>query len=242
MTVTSADISLSASHSSKQTYKREESLLAGFVNGGEGFSEETISSGRRITRTQEQSEAFSGATLLDQFQGGQNLGRLEGARTEYLSSLRALQANFSAETINISEATLPPSMAESHAVESSVPSDTTLSAKDRARIELIVTLVEEPTGKRIKVIDPNEFLARQPVDTQLDPLTPPPVEGAPQDSQQGEALPAFGLRYSYRETYSESETTTFSAQGLINTSDGAEVSVDLSVTMSRSFSGARQER
>ena len=34
MTVTSADISLSASHSSKQTYKREESLLAGFTEAG----------------------------------------------------------------------------------------------------------------------------------------------------------------------------------------------------------------
>jgi hypothetical protein len=243
MTVTSADISLSATHSSKQTYRREETLLAGFANRGEGFSEDTVTSGRRITRIEEQSEAFSDETLLDRFQSGQNLTRLEDTQTQYLSSLRALQAEFSAETISVSEATLLPSMAETDAVESIVPSDFMLSAKDRARIELIVTIVEELTGKRIQVTDPEEFLESRTVDTQLDPLTPPPSEVAPKDpdAQEVEAVPSFGLRYSYQETYSESETTTFSAQGLSNTSDGAEVSVDISVTMSRSFTAEISE-
>ena len=121
MTVTGADISLSASHTAKQTYRREESLLVGFVSGEEGFSEETIDSGRRITRVQEQSEAFSGDTLLDRFQRGDNLTATADTRTEYLSSLRALQADFTAEARAVSDSTLLPSAASgSDAVESVV--------------------------------------------------------------------------------------------------------------------------
>lgn len=250
MTVTGADITMSASHTAKQTYRREESLLVGFSSGDEGFSAETVSNGRQISRTQEQAEAFSDDSLLDQFQRGENLSALEDTQTEYLSSLRALQAEFSADAVSmpstsdlIRSNTLLPSPAEGDAVESVVPSDLTLSAKDRARIELIVSVVEEMTGKRIEVQDPEQFLERRSVDAQLDPLVPPtdvPVptvvpEGAP------EAQDAFGLRYSYQETYSESETTTFSAQGVVNTADGQEVSIDVSVTMSRSFSAEVSE-
>ena len=244
MTVTGADISLSASHTAKQIYKREESLLVGFVSGDEGFSEETVQSGRRITCTQEQAEAFSDDSLLDRFQRGEHVNALEDARTEYLSSLRALQADFSAEAKVVSDSTLLPSMA-SDAVESVVPSDTQMTAKDRARIELIVTIVEELTGKRIEVADPDEFLERRTVDTQLDPLTPH-IASQPQadqpEAQQKTAAAAFGLRYSYEETYTETETTTFNAQGVVNTSDGQEVSIDISVTMSREFSAQVSER
>jgi hypothetical protein len=241
MTVTGADISLSATHTSRQTYKREESLLVGFVSGDEGFSEDTVRNGRRITRVQEQSDALSDDTLLDQFQRGENPNLSDGTRIEYLSSLRALQAEFSAEVTNVSLSTLLPSMVDSEAVESIVPSDFSLSAKDRARIELIVTIVEKLTGKRIQVTDPEEFLDRRTVDTQFDPLTPPPTDQVQTEEGQSEASSAFGLRYSYQESYSESETTTFSATGLIQTADGEEVSVDLSVTMSRSFSAEISE-
>jgi hypothetical protein len=267
MTVTDAGISLSATHTAKQTYKREESLLVGFVSGGEGFSEENLSSGRRITRSQEQAEAFSDDSLLDRFQRGDNVNALTDTRTEYLSSLRALQAEFSAEAKTVSDSvrhagaqlegsplagtslagTLLPSAADTNAVESVVPSDVTLSAKDRARIELIVTIVEELTGKRIEVTDPQEFLDSRTVDTQLDPLTPhtaavaPSQETTPESAPAPESGPVFGLRYSYQESYSESETTTFSAQGTVNTADGQEVSIDVSVTMSRSFSAEISE-
>ena len=232
----SADISLSTSHSSNQTYRREEALLAGFVSVDEGFSDDSVTSGRRITRVQEQSEAFSDEILLDRFKSGENFSRLEDTQTQCMSSLRALQADFSAEAKSVSEATLLPSMVESDAVESIVPSDITLSAKDRAWIELIVTIVEELTGKRIRVTDPEEFLESRTVDTQLDPLTPPPTKAATADVPSEENLPAFTLPYPYQEFYSKSETTTFSAQGQINKYDGTRVSIDISITMSRLFS------
>ncbi len=154
MIVTGAGISLPASHTAKQTYRREESLIAGLASGDEGFSEETISSGHKITRIQEQTEAFSGDIMLDRFQRDENMGALEDTRTEYLSSLRALRAEFSVEAKSVSDSTLLSSMAESEAVESIVPSDYTFSARDRARIELILTIVEELTGKWIEIADP----------------------------------------------------------------------------------------
>ena len=271
MTVTGADISLSATHTASQTYRREESLLVGFVSGEDGFSEETVDGGRLITRNSEQSEAFSDDSLLDRFQRGENLNTLSDARTEYLSSLRALQADFSAEIASVSQAMsiapdtltalqgpqasalgiqssnlggLLPTAAEDSAVESVIPSDLTLSTKDRARIELIVTIVEELTGKRIEVTDPEQFLERRTVDSQLDPRSLPQeyaTSAEPASDAQATAVEAFGLRYSYQETYSESETTTFSAQGVVNTADGQEVSIDVSVTMSRSFTAEVSE-
>ena len=225
MNVTSAGISLFASHFSNQTYRREETLLAGLAGGGEKLSGGSVISGRRITRVQEQSEAFSDEILLDRFQIGQ-----------YLPSLCSLQGDFSAEAKSVSEATLLPSMAGSDAVESIVASDVTLPVKDRAWIELILTIVEELTGKQTQVTDPEEFLESRIVDGQLDPLTPLLTKAATADAPLEENLPAFGLRYSYEESYLESETTTFSAQGQINTYDGARVSVDISITMSRLFS------
>ncbi len=241
MTVTGADISLSASHTSKQTYKREESLLVGFTKGDEGFSADTVSNGRRITRAQEQAEAFSDDSLLDQFQRGENFNTSDGTRIEYLSAFRALQAEFSNRITSISTSALLPSMAKTEAVESTVPVDISLSAKDRARIELIVTLVEKLTGKRIRMSDPDEFLERRTADSQLDPFTSPLTQVNEPASEQAENVSAFGLRYSYKESYSESETTTFSATGLIRTADGEEISIDISVTMSRSFSAEISE-
>ena len=93
MTVTGADISLSEINEFSTTYRRKESLLVGFSTSDE-YSEETIQSGRTVTRTQGQGDAFSGETLLDRFQQGQNLNALPDTQTEYLSSLRDFQADF----------------------------------------------------------------------------------------------------------------------------------------------------
>ncbi|MCH2664484.1 hypothetical protein MK139_09070 [bacterium] len=50
MTVTGADISLSETNEFSTTYRRKESLLVGFSTSDE-YSEETIQSGRTVTRT-----------------------------------------------------------------------------------------------------------------------------------------------------------------------------------------------
>lgn len=45
-----------------------------------------------------------------------------------------------------------------------------------------------------------------------------------------------GFAYDFSATYAESETTTFSASGMIRTADGAEIRFDLGFAMSRSYS------
>lgn len=45
----------------------------------------------------------------------------------------------------------------------------------------------------------------------------------------------FGLTYDYSRTYRETEAVSYSAQGVIKTSDGKEISFDLNMNMSRSY-------
>jgi hypothetical protein len=92
---------------------------------------------------------------------------------------------------------------------------------------LIKLLVERMTGRKIHLVKPGDF------NRTIDPVEPPPTE-APQP---GNANPAqgWGLVYDYYSSYQESESLTFSTQGLVRTADGQEIQVDLSLNMSREF-------
>jgi hypothetical protein len=46
----------------------------------------------------------------------------------------------------------------------------------------------------------------------------------------------YGLAYDYHESYQETESTTFSAGGVINTKDGRQISFTLDLAMQREFS------
>jgi hypothetical protein len=47
--------------------------------------------------------------------------------------------------------------------------------------------------------------------------------------------PGYGLAYERHESYAEAETTTFSAQGKVQTADGREIGFTLNLSMSRSY-------
>jgi hypothetical protein len=59
------------------------------------------------------------------------------------------------------------------------------------------------------------------------------AEAAAAPTQNGPA--GWGLEYHYEESYFESETTAFSASGLIRTADGQEIQFNLQLEMSRQF-------
>lgn len=83
---------------------------------------------------------------------------------------------------------------------------------------LLILLIESITGRpvqRLNLRDLGEAAAGAPV-------------------QQAPSGPGFA--YDFSSTYSESETTTFSASGMIRTTDGAEISFELGFSMSRSYS------
>ena len=50
-----------------------------------------------------------------------------------------------------------------------------------------------------------------------------------------DSVPSFGGQYTSEFYYSEQETTSFSTEGTVQTSDGREISFQVDVTMSRSF-------
>ncbi|MCV2216974.1 hypothetical protein [Thauera sp. Sel9] len=85
-------------------------------------------------------------------------------------------------------------------------------------MSLLIQLIEAITGRpvpRLNLRDLGQAAAEAPVQQQ--PSGP-------------------GFAYDLSSTYAESETTTFSASGMIRTADGAEISFELGFSMSRSYS------
>jgi hypothetical protein len=83
--------------------------------------------------------------------------------------------------------------------------------KNNPRLSLIRAAVEMLTGRKIRVYD------------------------SPLESPAGAAANDYGLTYERHESYFESESTTFSAQGTVRTADGREIDFTLDLSMSRSF-------
>jgi hypothetical protein len=96
-------------------------------------------------------------------------------------------------------------------------------------LRIFAMLVERLTGRKIDVTVPtgavsadgNAALAQNPDAT------------APEIAQAD--LQGFGLAYDYHESYSETETMSFSADGVIRTEDGREIDFSARLNMSRQF-------
>ncbi len=93
------------------------------------------------------------------------------------------------------------------------------------RIGLVESLVKMLTGKEVKIVPLS--LGDQDGTT----------KGAPEEVQraEGEQKAGWGLVYDFKETYSESETLSWNAEGSIQTIDGDTISFRLSFSLSRSF-------
>jgi hypothetical protein len=99
---------------------------------------------------------------------------------------------------------------------------------------LVRLLTELITGKKIKItsiapkndgIDPQKAAelnqAINVTNAQAQPQAPPRT--------------GFGLEYDSRETYTEAESTDFSAQGMVRTADGKQIQFNLQLSMERAF-------
>lgn len=96
-------------------------------------------------------------------------------------------------------------------------------------LRIFAMLVERLTGRKIEVTLPTEAA---PADGDIAASQPPgeTVSETAQGSLQG-----FGLAYDYHESYSETETTSFSAAGVIRTEDGRVIDFTAQLNMSRQF-------
>lgn len=92
------------------------------------------------------------------------------------------------------------------------------------RLELIKTLIEKMTGKKIRVYNLKDGHCTDPL-----PEECTKAKEQPQENQRS----GWGIEYDLHESSYEFESTTFEAKGVIKTADGKEISFDLGLIMER---------
>lgn len=118
--------------------------------------------------------------------------------------------------------------------------DLELSAEDKARIEMIVAMIERISGKKITLVDPEKALKKAyetpDVDT-LSAVQAMKAQATPQETTEADVQPTRmrEVRYHLEESYYEAEATTFEATGVVKTADGQEINFGVSLSMSREF-------
>lgn len=96
-------------------------------------------------------------------------------------------------------------------------------------LRLIKLVVEMLTGTKIKLHSSADLAAVSSAEL------PPAVTEAAASTDQSVRRAGFGIEYESHRVHSESEQTSFHAQGVIRTKDGKEISFELALEMQRSF-------
>lgn len=96
------------------------------------------------------------------------------------------------------------------------------------KLALLKTLIEYFTGRKIDLLSQSDLTADADTAGGSQAAGGTPADAAP-------AKAGYGVEYDYHESYTEMEQTTFSAQGVVRTSDGKEISFDLNLAMSRLY-------
>jgi len=122
-------------------------------------------------------------------------------------------------------------------VEGAMSIDLELSTEDKARIEMIVAAVEQVSGKKIKLVEPETALKEAYETPEVADLSAVQEMTAEIEAAATEAPPAQvrEVHYHYEESYYESESMSFNSQGVVKTADGQEIAIDVSLSMSREF-------
>lgn len=130
----------------------------------------------------------------------------------------------SREQVSLSDAGRAAQASEAQGLE-----NTGEAAENDPRVLLIKAVLAYLTGKDVKTIDIREFQATQTTAINIssqDTGAPPPPQNGPV---------GYGVDYHHHETYDEVEHTQFSANGVIRTADGKEISFQLNLSMDRSY-------
>lgn len=126
--------------------------------------------------------------------------------------------------VPVDKVTLSEQAKAAQADETSKIPDPDEEAKNDPRLMLIKSMVEAMTGHKIKLLS-------------LKDIQPKPEDNKPQEAEAKPAAPpqraGFGVEYDYHQSHTEMEQTQFSAQGVVKTTDGKEISFSLQLDMSR---------
>jgi len=100
---------------------------------------------------------------------------------------------------------------------------------DSPKLFLIRALIEAMTGRKIRLLTAAD----------LQTTARGELEISRQErsvSSQGQQRAGWGVRYDFAESHTETENTTFQADGIVKTADGKVIPFSLDVRMARSFS------
>ncbi len=116
--------------------------------------------------------------------------------------------------------------AQQSASQASAIEDAFAAAADDPFIRLIKFMIEMLTGKTIQLFSAQDLGAMPPA------AVSSAAPQAPQQQPQAKTA-GFGLEYDYHAVHEEFEQTRVSAQGIIKTQDGQEISFKLDLSMTR---------
>lgn len=112
-------------------------------------------------------------------------------------------------------------------IKKAAPADAEIPPEHYVKMLVIKVLLEKLTGKKIKLSSPKELL---PDEENIELSNS--VQAA---RSKAEPSLGFSIEYDYYESHYESEHTTFSAEGVMKTTDGKEITFAVDVSLSREF-------
>jgi hypothetical protein len=245
MKINSAEIAFSAHHSLVQKHERRESLVEGVSQNG-AWDPSQLSQKKTAVREERQVAAFAETTsLLDRRLAGRSQEEL-AAKEQARVTARSPQTTspnsfFNDLELLVQKATEPFAALfgrkeNSMLKEATTPFDIETTSQDRIKMQLLMTTLEQLSGKKFDLFEPSELepSSTEPIPPeQIDkPHTEEVLEAPPQ--------PAWGLHYQYSESHYEAETTEFHAAAQVKTQDGREIAVEVDLTMSRQFASEKQ--
>jgi hypothetical protein len=101
--------------------------------------------------------------------------------------------------------------------------DATVYSAGDLQVTILKLLVEKLTGRKLELFDAREMNNGEK------------VELPPEQASRGNPRQGWGAVYHAEETTLESESTQFSAQGIVRTADGREIQLSVELNMSREF-------
>lgn len=96
---------------------------------------------------------------------------------------------------------------------------------EETRLALLKVIIERLLGRKLEIFDPAELSHTAEASSSSHS---PTTSEAPQPQ-------GWGMRYDYYQSYYESEQVSFNAEAVVQTADGQEIAVNLSINMSREF-------